>query len=72
DLATLDVRPFYFGQYELFGSTMGSPQDFTGLLKLLDAKAVKKNAWIIALGSTRGGNKFAERSSIDQGPRCSP
>ncbi|MFC0453746.1 quinone oxidoreductase family protein [Rhodococcus jostii] len=40
DLATLDVRPFYFGQYELIGTTMGSPQDFTGLLKLLDANAV--------------------------------
>ncbi|MFZ2178292.1 MAG: zinc-binding dehydrogenase [Rhodococcus sp. (in: high G+C Gram-positive bacteria)] len=40
ELATLDVRPFYFGQYELIGTTMGSPQDFTGLLSLLDAKTV--------------------------------
>ncbi|PND53448.1 MULTISPECIES: zinc-binding dehydrogenase [Rhodococcus] len=38
--ATLDVRPFYFGQYELIGTTMGSPHDFTGLLRLLDAETV--------------------------------
>ncbi|MDH6284983.1 quinone oxidoreductase family protein [Prescottella agglutinans] len=31
----LDVRSFYFGQYELIGTTMGSPRDFAGLLKLL-------------------------------------
>ncbi|MFC9553372.1 zinc-binding alcohol dehydrogenase family protein [Rhodococcus sp. NPDC056960] len=40
ELASLDVRPFYFGQYELIGTTMGSPQDFAGLLTLLDAKTV--------------------------------
>jgi NADPH:quinone reductase-like Zn-dependent oxidoreductase len=38
--ATLDVRPFYFGQYELIGTTMGSPRDFTGLLTLLDTETV--------------------------------
>jgi NADPH:quinone reductase-like Zn-dependent oxidoreductase len=32
--AELDVRQFYFGQYDLLGTTMGSPQDFAGLLKL--------------------------------------
>lgn len=35
ELATLAVRPFYFGQYDLLGSTMGSPEDFAGLLGLL-------------------------------------
>jgi NADPH:quinone reductase-like Zn-dependent oxidoreductase len=34
DTATLDVRPFYFGQYDLLGTTMGSPADFAGLLRL--------------------------------------
>jgi zinc-binding alcohol dehydrogenase/oxidoreductase len=34
--ATLDVRPFFFGQYDLLGTTMGSPRDFAGLLRLLD------------------------------------
>jgi NADPH:quinone reductase-like Zn-dependent oxidoreductase len=33
--ATLDVRPFYFGQYDLLGTTMGSPDDFAGLSKLI-------------------------------------
>jgi zinc-binding alcohol dehydrogenase/oxidoreductase len=33
--ADLDVRPFYFGQYDLLGTTMGSAQDFDGLLRLL-------------------------------------
>jgi zinc-binding alcohol dehydrogenase/oxidoreductase len=31
---TLDARRFYFGQYDLLGSTMGSPKDFAGLLAL--------------------------------------
>ncbi|MCW2758695.1 MAG: NADPH:quinone reductase, partial [Nocardioidaceae bacterium] len=30
--AALDVRRFYFGQYELIGTTMGSPRDMAGLL----------------------------------------
>lgn len=34
--AVLDVRPFYFGQYELIGTTMGSPADMAGLLSFLD------------------------------------
>ncbi|MFD4972438.1 zinc-binding dehydrogenase [Streptomyces sp. NPDC058424] len=33
--APLDVRKFYFGQYDLLGTTMGSPRDFRGLLSLL-------------------------------------
>jgi NADPH:quinone reductase-like Zn-dependent oxidoreductase len=36
DQARIDVRPFYFGQYDLLGTTMGSPHDFTGLLRLMD------------------------------------
>ncbi|GAA3522479.1 zinc-binding dehydrogenase [Amycolatopsis ultiminotia] len=31
---TLAVRPFYFGQYDLLGTTMGSARDFEGLLRL--------------------------------------
>jgi len=38
--ANLDVRPFYFGQFDLLGTTMGSPRDFAGLLALLDRHAV--------------------------------
>ncbi|GAB3002805.1 zinc-binding dehydrogenase [Amycolatopsis acidiphila] len=33
--APIDVRRFYFGQYSLLGTTMGGPQDFAGLLRLL-------------------------------------
>jgi zinc-binding alcohol dehydrogenase/oxidoreductase len=40
DQATLDVRPYYFGQYDLLGTTMGSPRDFHGLLDLMHAGAV--------------------------------
>ena len=38
--APLDVRKFYFGQYSLLGTTMGSPHDFTGLLRLLDTHPI--------------------------------
>lgn len=33
--AEIDVRPYYFGQYELIGTTMGSPRDFADLMTLL-------------------------------------
>jgi zinc-binding alcohol dehydrogenase/oxidoreductase len=35
ELAEIAVRPYFFGQYDLLGTTMGSPQDFTGLLRLM-------------------------------------
>lgn len=38
--AVLDVRPFYFGQFELIGTTMGSPRDFAGLLALVEDGAI--------------------------------
>ncbi|MGW0894313.1 quinone oxidoreductase family protein [Saccharopolyspora sp. NPDC002578] len=38
--AVLDVRHFYFGQYDLLGTTMGSPRDFSGLLSLVGSGAV--------------------------------
>lgn len=36
ETAPIDVRGFYFGQYELIGTTMGSRHDFAQLLELLD------------------------------------
>jgi NADPH:quinone reductase-like Zn-dependent oxidoreductase len=33
--ASMDVRSFYFGQYDLLGTTMGNTRDFAGLLRLL-------------------------------------
>ena len=41
DSARLDVRSFYFGQFELIGTTMGSPRDFAGLLSLFDKGVVE-------------------------------
>ncbi|AJE87299.1 NADPH:quinone reductase [Streptomyces albus] len=38
--APLDVRSFYFGQYELLGTTMGSPRDFSGLLSLMRSRRI--------------------------------
>lgn len=40
DQAEISVRPFYFGQYDLLGTTMGSPHDFAGLLELMSEHAV--------------------------------
>jgi zinc-binding alcohol dehydrogenase/oxidoreductase len=35
DEATIAVRPWFFGQYELIGTTMGSPRDFTALVEFV-------------------------------------
>lgn len=40
DKALLDVRPFYFGQYDLLGTTMGTARDFAGLLRLMSERSV--------------------------------
>jgi len=39
--ATLPVRPFYFGQWSLLGTMMGSPADFAGLLGALESGSWK-------------------------------
>ncbi|MDV6271194.1 zinc-binding dehydrogenase [Rhodococcus globerulus] len=36
DEAQLPLRPFYFGQFELIGTTMGSPTDMGGLLRFME------------------------------------
>jgi zinc-binding alcohol dehydrogenase/oxidoreductase len=35
ETAPMDVRSFYFGQYDLLGTTMGNVRDFAALLKLI-------------------------------------
>jgi NADPH:quinone reductase-like Zn-dependent oxidoreductase len=35
ETAPMDVRKFYFGQYDLLGTSMGNVRDFAGLLELL-------------------------------------
>ena len=34
--AAMDIRSFYFGQFDLLGTTMGSSRDFAGLLNMMD------------------------------------
>lgn len=40
DTALVDIRSFYFGQFDLLGTTMGSPRDFAGLLALMDRERI--------------------------------
>jgi NADPH:quinone reductase-like Zn-dependent oxidoreductase len=40
DSVVLAPRPFFFGQFELIGTTMGSPRDFAALLSLIDIHGV--------------------------------
>lgn len=35
ETAAMDVRNFYFGQYDLLGTTMGNVRDFAGLIRML-------------------------------------
>jgi NADPH:quinone reductase-like Zn-dependent oxidoreductase len=39
--AAMDIRSFYFGQFDLLGTTMGSPRDFAALLKMIDQCSVR-------------------------------
>ncbi|GAB4927845.1 MULTISPECIES: quinone oxidoreductase family protein [Mycobacterium] len=41
ETAPMDIRSFYFGQFDLLGTTMGSSRDFAGLLKMIDQHAVR-------------------------------
>ena len=44
----LEVRPVYFGQLSLLGTTMGSPQEFAGLLD-----AIERGSWASVVDSVR-------------------
>jgi zinc-binding alcohol dehydrogenase/oxidoreductase len=41
DTAQMDIRSFYFGQFDLLGTTMGSSSDFAGLLDMIDRGSVR-------------------------------
>jgi NADPH:quinone reductase-like Zn-dependent oxidoreductase len=45
---TLDARSFYNGQYSILGTTMGSPRDFVGLLRMVDG-----GSWVPVIDSVR-------------------
>ncbi len=40
ETAPMDIRSFYFGQFDLLGTTMGSSRDFAGLLNMIDRCSV--------------------------------
>ncbi|OSC31588.1 oxidoreductase [Mycobacterium vulneris] len=42
--ADIDIRRFYFGQFDLLGTTMGSRRDFAGLLEMFDRYSVRAPA----------------------------
>jgi NADPH:quinone reductase-like Zn-dependent oxidoreductase len=46
--AQIEVRPFYFGQHAILGTTMGSPRDFELLLKAIDT-----GSWSPVIDSVR-------------------
>jgi NADPH:quinone reductase-like Zn-dependent oxidoreductase len=41
ETAEMDIRSFYFGQFDLLGTTMGSGRDFAGLLNMVDRCSVR-------------------------------
>jgi zinc-binding alcohol dehydrogenase/oxidoreductase len=41
ETAAMDIRSFYFGQFDLLGTTMGSSRDFVGLLNMIDRYRVR-------------------------------
>lgn len=41
ETAPMDIRSFYFGQFDLLGTTMGSSRDFAGLLDMIDRCSVR-------------------------------
>ena len=53
--AELQVRQFYFLQASLLGTTMGSPREFAGLLKMIDA-----GSWAPVVDSVRPLAEAAE------------
>jgi zinc-binding alcohol dehydrogenase/oxidoreductase len=42
--AAIDIRSFYFGQFDLLGTTMGSGKDFVGLLDMIGRHSVRPPA----------------------------
>ena len=41
EAANLSIRPFYFGQHSIIGTTMGSPRDLVELVALVEAGTVR-------------------------------
>lgn len=41
DVIELDVRAFFYGQYQLFGSTMGSREELQAMIKLIEKRKLR-------------------------------
>jgi zinc-binding alcohol dehydrogenase/oxidoreductase len=61
DTATIKVRPFYFGQFSLLGTTMGSPRDFAGLLRMLGSAWRPAVDAVLPLGDPAAAHAQMER-----------
>jgi NADPH:quinone reductase-like Zn-dependent oxidoreductase len=63
DHATVPVRPFYFGQHSILGTTMGSPRDFAGLLELIAGHPRWRPtvAAVMSLGEASAAHERMER-----------
>ena len=63
ETAQMDIRSFYFGQFDLLGTTMGSSRDFAGLLNMIDP--LKLNAMLTAVADgVRGqGQRIGEATT---------
>ena len=61
--AELEVRPVYFGQVSILGTTMGSPRDFASLLRAIDVPG-----WRPAIDSVRPlGEAAAAHERLEAG-----
>ena len=64
--ASLQVRPYYFAQHSILGTTMGSPRDMAGLLRV-----VNHGSWHPEIDSVRPLADAAEaHRRIEAGEQC--
>lgn len=55
DFVTLNIREFFYGQYHLFGSTMGSREELLEMIKFMEKHKIKP-----VVGHVFPANKIAE------------
>ncbi|MEV4418385.1 zinc-binding dehydrogenase [Patulibacter sp. NPDC049589] len=61
--ADVSIRPFYFGQYSLLGTTMGSPRDFRAMLGLVD----RMPGWRPVVGTELPLDRAADAQALLEG-----
>jgi NADPH:quinone reductase-like Zn-dependent oxidoreductase len=60
ETADLAIRPFYFGQFSLLGTTMGSPRDFRAMLALVE----RMPDWRPVVGTVLGLDRAADAQRL--------